>query len=172
MARRYSRRRSSPRVVRNPVQSYKKVLNFAPASRAAAASVTVTMATGTDSVAAGQTGPTDSAVPTGSMITSIDIQASFANLVGIASFLFLTVQHLRSGQGNIDPQAIGGDPQRNQVHLQLQRSLGMNQNRDFHIRFKIPKKYQRVREGDLWRLVTKGDTIRTDAYQIIYKFYR
>ncbi len=167
MRRRFKRSRT-----RNVTQSFKKVLNQAPQSRAAAAIVSIPMAVGGDSVAAGQTGPTDSAVPTGSIIEKFDIQVSVVNLVAIASFVWLTIQHLRAGQTVVDPQAVGGDPQRNQVHLQLQRSVGKDQNRDFSIPFNIPKKFQRVRDGDQWIVTLKGDTIRTDAYQIIYKFLR
>lgn len=168
----YRRRRRSPIRGGSVIQSYKKVLDFAPTSRASAADVSVNMVVGVDSLAAGQLTPTDAQVPTGSRITEIVIQASFANLVTIASFVWLTIQHLRAGQAAVSPRTVGGNAQRNQVHLQLMRTLGQNQNRDFQIRFKIPKRFQRVREGDKWVLQTTGDTVRTDAYEIIYKFYR
>lgn len=168
----FRRRRSQRLRPRNVTQSFKKVLNQAPQSRSAAVQTDITMVTGTDSVAAGQTGVTDSQVPTGSIIEKLSIQIGVTNLVSISSFVWLTIQHLRSGQSVVDAQAVGGNPQRNQVHLQLQRTVGQNQNRDFSINFKIPKKYQRVREGDKWIVSLKGDTVRTDAYMTIYKFFR
>ncbi len=130
------------------------------------------MSAGVDSVAAGQTSVTDGGVPTGSVILGFDIQISMQNLVNIAAFVWVTVQRLDSGQAAVDAQAVGGDPQRNQVHLQLQRSLGQNQNRDFVVPFKVPKRFQRVKEGSVWVVTVKCDAIRTEAVQIIYKFLR
>lgn len=170
MRRRYSRRRiSSPR---NVVQSFKKVFTLAPTSRAAATILSNSLATGTDSVAAGQTSATDVAVPTGSVIKMIEIQYSCANLVSIASFLSICIQKVHSGQTRLDPQAVGGNPQRNQVFFQKIYSLGKDQNRDITIKFKIPKKYQRIREGDEWHFTRVSNTIFTDNTQAIYKFYR
>lgn len=151
-------------------QSYKQVKMIAPVSVGAATQQNVTMASGVDNYA----GPTagNNSVPTGAVIRYIEVQLSFVNLVSIASFLFVTIQHLRSGQSAIDNQAIGGDPQRNQVHLQILRTIGKEQNTNITIRFKVPAKFQRVREGDIWAICTKSDTIHTYAGQIIYKFYR
>lgn len=150
-------------------QSYKHIRNIAPASIAAGTQTAHLMAQGVDNYVG--PGANNNQVPTGAIVTGFDIQVGFANLVSIASFVWVTVQHLRSGQTAIDNQGVGGNAQRNQVHLQLQRTLGQNQNRDFHLNFKIPKKYQRVREGDEWRICLKSDTIRTEAVQIIYKHY-
>lgn len=163
-------RRRMARMPRQVVQSYKQVRNVAPASIAAGTQTVITIASGVDNY----TGPggSNNLVPTGCVIKSFDIQIGFQNLVNVASFVWVTIQHIRSGQSAIDAQAVGGDPQRNQVHLQLQRTLGMNQNRDFHIRFKVPKKFQRVNEGTSWMVTLKSDTIRTEALQSIFKFYR
>lgn len=169
MRRRRRFARSRPRTV---IQTFKKVLNHAPASVAAAVQTPYTMSAGVDSVAAGQTGPTDSGVPTGSVITGFDIQISMQNLINVSAYVWVTVQRLDSGQAAVDGQAVGGNPQRNQVHLQLQRSLGTNQNRDFVIPFKVPKKFQRVKEGSVWLVTVKCDQIRSETVQIIYKFMR
>lgn len=169
MYRRRRRRVSRPRSV---TQTFKKVLNHAPLSVAAGTQTTYNLSTGQDSVAAGQTSATDQNVPTGSVITSFDIQVSLSNLVSIASFVWITVQRLDNGQTAVDGQAVGGDPQRNQVHLQIQRSLGKDQNRDIVIPFAVPKKFQRVKEGSSWIVTVKCDTIRTQAVQAIYKFLR
>ncbi len=166
--RRYRRRRS--RAPRPVTQSYKQIINKAPASVAAGTQSNVLMSQGLDDYAG--PGASFALVPTGARIEKFDIQISMANLVTIASFVWITVQHLRSGQTAIDNQAVGGNPQRNQVHLQIQRSLGQFQNRDIVIPFRIPAKYQRVREGDEWRVSIKCDTIRTEAIQVIYKFLR
>lgn len=166
-----SRRRngSMPRTV---VQSFKKVINIAPASEAAGAQAQ-NISIGTDSVAAGQTTAVDAAVPTGAVIKSITIQASYANLVAVASFTHWSIQRLHSGQAtNVPANAVGGNPQRNQVMKQGLVSIGKEQNRDIRITFKVPAKYGRVREGDFWQFVTFNSAITTAVYQFIYKFYR
>lgn len=166
----YRRRRMRMVRARAPIQSFKQVQSNAPASVVAGTQTDFVLAQGVDNY----TGPDafNKDVPTGATITNFDIQISMSNLVGIASFVWVTIQHLRSGQTAIDNQAVGGNAQRNQVHLQIQRSLGKDQNRDIVIPFKIPKKFQRVREGDQWVCSVKCDTIRTQALQHIYKFYR
>ncbi len=171
MPRRFrSRRRStSPRQV---IQSFKKVLNFAPTARAAAADIAHTLVTGTDSVAAGQTAVTDSAVPTGAVIRYIEIQFCVTNLVLVSLFHHISIQHLRSGQVFVSPLVVGGNPQRNQVHYQMLYSIGQTQSFSRTLRFKIPSKYQRVREGDRWQFVFNGSAVYSEAAQVIYKFYR
>ncbi len=154
------------------IQSYKKVLNFAPTSRAAGSEISQVLATGTDSVAAGQTGVIDSAVPTGSIIKAFIIQYSMANLVNIALFHHITVQHLRSGQTPLASNVVGGSPQRNQVHKQFLKQTGGTQTMNLQFIFKIPKKFQRVRDGDRWMFSYQGSQVYTDALQVIYKFYR
>lgn len=167
------RRRSySRRMVSAPIQSFKKVINHAPASRVASTTINMEIANGVDSVAAGQTSAIDVNVPTGSVIKYIDIQYSAQNLVNVAAFLWTSIIQLRSGQGNVAPNVVGGDPQRNQVHHQDFRCIGQNQNVNVRIRFKIPKRFQRVRDGDKWRFLSLGDQVHTSAAQIIYKFYR
>lgn len=154
------------------VQSFKKVLNHAPSSIAAGTNTSYAMVAGVDSVAAGQTTAIDDFVPTGAIVKYIEFQYSGANLVNVANFLHFTVQHLRSGQAFIASDAVGGNPIRNQVHLQVLRTAGQLQNTNVVIRFKVPKKYQRVREGDSWVVVVKNSAIITAAAQVIYKFYR
>lgn len=157
---------------RSVVQSFKKVINEAPTSRPAATTIGRTASVGTDSVAAGQTSATDTAVPTGSVIKYIEFHYSFVNLVNVASFMHLCIQLLHSGQTAVAPNVVGGSPQRNQVFWQAQRCLGQTQNGNMVIRFKIPPKYQRVREGDSWQLTRTCDTVFSDSCQLIYKFYR
>ncbi len=154
------------------IQSYKKVLNFAPTSRAASTKLNQILTTGTDSVAAGQTGVTDSAVPTGAVIKYIEISFSVANLVNVSQFFWYTIQMVHTGQSSVAPRVVGGNAQRNQVFHQVQFMVGQSQNSNHMFRFKIPKKFQRVREGDKWQLVFESDQVFTEACQVIYKFYR
>ncbi len=163
-----SRRRAMAPVI----QSYKKVLNVAGSSHAAAAVEVMTLTQGVDSVAAGQTSVTDAQVPTGAIIKYILIQFSAANATSALAFLHLSVQLLRSGQSAISPLVIGGNPQRNQVFHQDLMTLPANASINRTIRFKVPKSFQRVREGDKWIINRSADLVWGDALQVIYKFYR
>ncbi len=172
MARRFRRRRSGRSMPSQVIQSYKKVLNYAPTSHAASTVINTPLSLGVDSVAAGQTGPTDASVPTGAIITSILIQCSLGNLADLVSFFNYTIQRKLSGQSNVSSILVGGNPLRNQIHKQGQVTMGQNQNRDITILFKVPKPYQRVREGATWDFNFIGNTIFTSTVQVIYKFYR
>lgn len=170
--RRRSYSRGSQRGLGTVVQSFKKVINHAPASRSAAATINMPIATGVDSVAAGQTSAIDVDVPTGSVIKYVEIQFVVANLVSVANYMWVSLIHLRSGQGNVAPDVVGGNPQRNQIHRQKLYAVGANQSSTLIWKIKIPRKYQRVREGDQWRFLSLGNNIHNSAAQIIYKFYR
>ena len=167
----YRRRRPMRRALGQVIQSYKKVLTHAPAS-SAASQIDYDLSSGVDSVAAGQTSGTDANVPTGAVLKYIEIQYSVQNLVSVAATQYLCIQRVHSGQSNINPSAVGGHAQRNQVHWQLLKMCGQDQNNNMTIRFKVPKKFQRVREGDKWVLSVYTDVTHTHACQVIYKFYR
>lgn len=169
--RRYRTRRRGYRG-KAPIQSFKKVLNYAGASRGASAIIDFTIVTGVDSVAAGQTSVTDTQVPTGATVKYFDITYGDSNLVAVSYFNHKTIQLVHSGQTRIDPRTVGGDPQRNQVFYQRLDMLGKEQNGTYRIRFKVPPRFQRVREGDKWQFTVVGDQVHTDICQIIYKFYR
>ncbi len=159
-------RRSAPR---SYPKTYKKVLNFAPASHGANLKIDFELANAVDSVAIGQTGPTDANVPTGSTIDFITIQFAAINLGAGSLFMHTTIQNLISGQSaTVDPILVGGNPQRNQVHHQENRSLGANQNATFTYRFRVPKSLKRMKEGSRWFLTVKGLNAWTDNCQVIY----
>ncbi len=170
MPRHYSRSRS--RGVRPVIQSQKMQVFKASASNAAATKINHPFATGTDAVAAGQTSPVDNKVPTGANIQFVEIHWALGNLVAINNFITWCVQLIHSGQTTNDPVAWGGSATRNQIFKCGMFSLGKEQNSTHIIRFKIPKGYQRVREGDQWSITTNGTAIYTDALQFIYKYYR
>ncbi len=163
------RRMSSPRAV---IQSFKKVLNFAGTSHVSNTVIQFPLSDGTDSVAAGQTGPIDPQVPTGSVIKYIEIQYSFVNLTSVSQMTHVAIQKLHAAQALVDPRLVGGNPQRNQVFFQQLFMVGKDQNSNHVYRFKVPKKYQRVREGDRWFFTVISDQVFSDALQCIYKFYR
>ncbi len=163
------RRRSS--MARPVIQSYKKIIKIAPASYTAGFQNQIFL-TGVDSIAAGQTGPTDGNVPTGSIIKYVEIQMLVANLAAAAGFINASIQYTLSGQSFINPELMGGHNQRNQcLHMDL-FAVGEGQNSTHKFRFKVPKKFQRVREGTKWSMTWANNTTVTNASQMIYKFYR
>ncbi len=168
MPRRTFRRRSY--TARPIVQSFKQISVDGPALRLAATNILHSLVIGVDNYA----GPTvaNNEVPTGAKIFNIILFLSLGSIASPATTLHFTVQCLRSGQGQVPPGTQGGNPQRNQViHTEMffvtaQQSI----NRTMII--KVPKQYQRIREGDIFQLVYRGDTVFTSITQVIYKFYR
>ncbi len=149
-------------------RTYKKVLNFAPTAQSTGNHTNV-ISNGQDTLAIGQTGPTNASIPTGWFIEFIELQYSAVNLVNTTCFIHTSLQLVHSGQSVIDPIVVGGNPQRNQVFHQDMKSLGQTQNGNWKFRFKIPRQYQRVREGDSWNFTYNNTAIVTDAMQVIYK---
>ncbi len=164
-------RRSFRRAPMPVIVSYKKVLNDAPATRVAATNIVLNIATGVDSITRGQTSPTDGNVPTGNIIKYIEIQWAYSNPVAGVVFLNTAIQKTQTGQLAIDPRLVGGNPQRNTIFHQTQRAIGLNQNGNAVFKFKVPKKFQRMKEGDTWRFSRIGNAAFTDSVQVIYKFY-
>ncbi len=158
--------------MRPVIQSFKKIINEAPAGLAANANNVLDIATGVDSVAAGQTTAVDTNVPTGSVIKYIDIRIALQNLVNVAAFAHVALWLKRTGQGSLNPNTLGGNPLRNQVFLQDFFCIGQNQNVNRTYKFKVPKTFQRVRDGSVWQIIIRGDQVNTQGAQFIYKFYR
>ncbi len=148
----------------NPIQSFKQVFVDGPATRVAATNIQSTFVVGVDNYV----GPTgNQEVPTGATINSINVQIGFSTSVNLVNLIW-TVQLLRSGQGVITPNAQGGNPQRNQVIHTMNFMLNVGTVRNFNTQIRIPPKFQRVREGDLWTIVSRGDTAHTSIIQVIY----
>ncbi len=149
---------------------FKKVINRGPVSLTTQ-KIDDLIVTGKDSTSAGQASTTDVDVPTGAKLSVIDIQYTFGNLANVAATIWWTIQIKRGGQtSTVHPQTVGGDNQRNQVFKQLMRSAGENQNVTMHQRFKVPKMFRRVREGDSWTVTWICDETVNRAAQFIYKF--
>ncbi len=157
--------------MRPVIQSYKKVIFFVNASFGPGFQ-NEEFAVGVDSVAAGQTSATDTNVPTGSIIKYFEVMFAASNVVSTPCFVNCTLQYTLSPQTAIDPNAVGGDPQRNQVlHMDL-FSIGQSQNSTHKFKFKIPKQFQRLREGMRWKLTWRNSATVNRECLIIYKFYR
>ncbi len=162
--------RSRSRMALRPIDSYKQVTVDGPASRAAATNISHVLVLGVDNY----TGPSaaNSEVPTGAKVFGILILASFTNLVSISALLHFNVMAIRSGVAAPTPGAIGGSPNRNMVIFTDMKFLGKDQNNNVRLFVKIPKQYQRIREGDQIFLSYRADTVFASATQAIYKFYR
>ncbi len=154
----------------SPIQSYKQISVDGPASRAAATNISHTVLVGVDNY----TGPSaaNNEVPTGAKVMSILIMACFTNLVSVSALLHLNFQCVRAGITGVTPGVIGGTPQRNTVVFTQMKFLGQNQNSNFMWLIKIPRIYQRIREGDVFNLTYRNDAVFASATQAIYKFYR
>ncbi len=152
-------------------QSYKKVLNFAPVSQAAG-SRNINLALGVENATVGQTSATDDDVPTGCIIKEFVIQIAYGQISGGAAFIHWSIQKLHANQSAIASNVIGGNPQRNQVFKQGLVQLGLNQTYSKSILFKIPPRFQRMREEDKWVLQIESSATIVQAFQIIYKFLR
>ncbi len=164
-----SRRRSgAPRPF---VQTYKKVLNFSEASFATGQR-SETLVQGKDSIALGQTSAIDADVPTGSRIKFVEVQMPITNTTAQTAYINCSLQYALSGQGGIDPDVIGGNPQRNQVLHQELFQVGFNQNSTHKFKLRIPAKYQRMREGMKWILTWSNSNSINRRLQIIYKVER
>ncbi len=161
------RRRSMPRPV---INSFKMVVNTAPASVTASTQVNA-ISLGTDLVAKGQATATAVAVPTGSQIKFFEIQHALGNLATTAAFIHGSIQLLHDGQSLVGPDVVGGSKRRNQVMHQWLYQVGENQSNSRTTKFKVPAKFQRVREGDAWQYVWKNSQTVSSAVQIIYKIY-
>ncbi len=163
-------RRRNTRSLGTVVQSYKKVQNSAIASFSPGFQSEF-LVQGVDHFT-GQLTAVDANAPTGSIIKYIEIQFACANLVETACFVNCTVQYTLDGQTVIDPDQVGGNARRNQVLHQDMFSVGGFQNSTHKFRFKVPKKFQRVREGMDWVLVWSNSATVSRNVQTIYKFYR
>lgn len=164
---RMRRRRAT---IRPRSHTFKKIIYNAGASIAAGTKNDHNIIATVDNITPKQTTNIDVDVPTGSIVTDIYCWVSFANLVSIASFASLTIQQVLANQaGTVNPFTMGGNAQRNQIFYTKFFSLGKDQNVNCMVHFKVPKKYQRMREGTLWRATTNCETIRSEASMMIYK---
>ncbi len=153
------------------IQSFKKVLNFVPASFAAGFNNQL-LVIGRDGITADQSSNIDPDVPTGSIVKFFEIQFCVSNIVSTPIYINCTIQYKDSGQSFIDPDLIGGDNARNQtMHMDL-FTVGANQNSTHKFKFKIPKQFQRVRAGRQWSMTWRTNGSVNQSAQIIYKFYR
>lgn len=161
-----SRRGNGPRPF---VKTFKKIINSAQASVTSGNNIE-TVAIGVDAISPKQTSSIDIDVPTGSRIRYIEFQFACVNLTAGAVMINASIQYKLSGQSFVDPNLAGGHPQRNQIMHQIMYSASPDQNASRVFKFRLPPKYQRIREGMSWGLVWNGSGTVTRIVQTIYKF--
>lgn len=160
------RRSNGPRPI---VRTAKYIVVDGPATEGAGLTV-IGLVSGTDNAVLGQTGVTDITVPVGARITSMEIFMPKVNLgAGTANFITWTIQHINTGQAIVNPVTAGGNPLRKNIILTGKIGLGAGQNNSLHIKFRVPKKFQRIADGDLWQLVNNNFLAVSADYYIIYK---
>ncbi len=150
-------------------RTFKKVINQAPASVGASTQQYI-LAQGVDNISPGQGGATDVTVPTGSHIKTIVVQFPIANLLASSLVVHVAVQYILGGQTAINANVVGGNAQRNQVIHQFVRSIGQFQNANIGYVIKIPKRFQRLKEGMQWIYTVTTNATATQTGQFIYTF--
>jgi len=157
---------------RGSTRSVKYVVDIAGASEGAGL-IAHTMATGTDNTTLGQTGPTDVAIPTGSKIVLFDIRMPKVNLgAATANFVAWSIQRTQQGQAIVNPILMGGNGLRKNVLLSGIMGLGAGQNNSTHIRYKVPKKFQRIGDNDVWSIVNDNGLAVSAQYQFMFKVFQ
>ncbi len=160
-----SRSRSMSRPM---IKTYKKILNFLELSVASGFRQEI-LIKGVDSSTMGQLTNVDPNVPTGARVKFIEVQFCISNLAAIHCYINCSLQYTLSNQAARDPQALGGNNQRNQVLHQDLFVVGKDQNSTHKFKFRIPPKFQRMREDMLWSLVWSTNQTVNRSIQVIYK---
>ncbi len=159
------------RLPKGSTRSAKYIVNQAGSSEAAGTTVFV-FAIGTDNDLLGQSSITDNAVPVGCKIVKFDVFMPKVNLgAATANFIHWSIQRTQTGQAIINPINAGGNPLRKNIMLSGVLGLGAGQNYSGKISFKVPKKLQRIADGDVWQLVNNNGLAVSTIYQVIYKVF-
>ncbi len=164
-----SRRRSI--VPRGSTRSAKYIVNIAVASEVAGTQAH-TIINGADNTTLGQASTTDVGVPVGSKVARIEIFMPKVNLAAVANIITWTIQRTESGQSVVSPISSGGNPLRKNILLTGMIALGEDQNNSLHVKYNVPKRYQRIADGNVWSLVMDNGNTTTTQYQFIYKVFQ
>ncbi len=165
----YGRRMSNRgRGQRAIIQSVKKQIVIGPQS-ALAGNTSFLLVKGQDQLSV----PVEQdEAPTGAMVKYIECQISQQNLdQANATFTVVSMQKVHTGQVAIDPYTTGGNEQRNQVFHTIVRCVAPVQNSNIMVKFKVPKRYWRMRNGDEWRLTINNNLPVEQLIFVFYKYY-
>ncbi len=156
---------------RGSSNSSKYIVEKASASETGSTRIDFILCEGKDNTTLGQTSVVDVDVPTGSKIKLFDIRANYANLANVAVFIHWTIQHLPADVEPVDPTLAGGDSRRKNIMLSGIRSVGLNQNSDIHIRYKVPKSMMRMADEGRWTYTTNATNVMTSIKEVVYKVF-
>ncbi len=126
---------------------------------------------GVDNETLGQSSSTDKNVPSGAKVKQINIMTCWGSITGVSTFVHWSIQRTKSGQSSINPTAVGGDPLRTNVMMQGMQCVGEFQNAAVDIKYKIPKKFWRIADGDKWIFTSISSTNVDTVKQAIYKVF-
>ncbi len=129
------------------------------------------LVTGADNDSLGQSTGTDTVIPTGAKVKQINIMTCWGSITGVSTFLHWSIQHVKSSQSVISPILVGGNPLRNNVMMQGMICIGDRQNATLDIKYKIPKPFWRLKDGEKWILVTLCSTNVDTVKQAVYKVF-
>ncbi len=156
---------------RGSTRSAKYIIDVASSSESSGLQAQ-TVINAQDGETLGQTSGTSALVPTGSKVMLLDLRMPKVNLSATANFVHWSIQRTQSGQSVINPISMGGNPLRKNVLLSGIIGLGDSQNNGLHIRYKIPKKFQRMGDGDVWSIVNNNTSAVSTVYQFMYKVFQ
>ncbi len=156
---------------RGSTRSAKYIVNRAGATEAAGIIVSA-IVQGTDNTTLGQSSSTDTNVPVGCKVKVFDIFMPKVNLgAATANFIIWSIQRLESGQAVTNPSSAGGNPLRKNIMMMGMLGLGAGQNNSLHIRYKVPKRLQRMGDGVNWQIVNDNGLAVSTKYMVIYKVF-
>ncbi len=153
---------------RSTIRTVKRIVVGAASSEAAGL-IAVTVVQGNDTGLQGQTGVTDTTVPVGSKIAAFEIFMPKVNLAATANFITWSLQRTQAGQSVLNPVSAGGANTRNNIMLTGVVGLGEGQNNNLHVKYRIPPKFQRIQDGNVWSLVMNNTSAVSTFYYMIYK---
>jgi len=162
-------RRRSRRVSMRPViQSVKRQIVVGPITQVPG-NIQYTLVKGVDLLSV----PVEQEeVPTGAVVKFIEVQISQQDVAGPGTnFSVISIQRVHSGQVVIDPYTTGGNEQRNQVFHTILRCVAPSQNSNILIKFKVPKSFQRMRNGDKWVLTVNNNNALEHLHFVFFKYY-
>ncbi len=158
------------RVPKGSTRSRKYQVVVAPASESAG-KIDFQVVRALDDEVLGQTSVTDSDVPVGAKVTEIRIRWEGVSLANVAVIGHWSLQRIDALQPTLDPAVAGGDPLFKNIMLSGMKSVGLNQNSSLNIRYKVPKKFWRLADGQRWFFVTNFNNVMTVSKEAIYKVF-
>lgn len=110
-------------------------------------------------------------MPTGSIIKYIELHHAVANATAGSAIVLTNFGYTLNNGALVIPASVGGDTQRNQIIHMSKFAVSADGAVTRVYRFKIPKQFQRLREGMRWTFGWNNSATLTSSILCIYKFY-